>query len=71
MESKRLEMNFKTEASNRFRLSVDEPEEGIDREEVTDLMNEIIGEDIFHRDGEALESIEGANLVTRTVVEIV
>lgn len=63
MEEKVLVMVFKTGAGKSFRITLDNPKEGITPEEVTAAMNLIISKDLFDVDGGVTEASE-ANIIT-------
>lgn len=70
MSSARLEMSFRNEDGNRVTLSVLNPREDLDPQEVQEAMEAIVTHNIFTSNGGNLVEMLGARLVTREVVEL-
>lgn len=70
MSSARLEMSFRNDQGNRVTLSVLDPREDLDPQEVQEAMEAIVTNNIFTSNGGDLVEILGARLVTRAVVEL-
>lgn len=65
-----LEMKFNTENGKTLTLSVSEPKDNLSAEEVSQAMQTIIDQNVFHNEGYGLVSINQARIVERNVSEL-
>ncbi|GIN58977.1 hypothetical protein J8TS2_32960 [Lederbergia ruris] len=66
-----LELNFSSEEGKNVRITVDEPVDPIEAEQVKDAMDEILAADIFlDTDGNPLTEAKSARIVDKTVTTI-
>ncbi len=70
MEKSRLEMEFMDVGSKKFRISIDEPKDGVTSEEIKAAMEDIISNNIFASTEGDLAQVVGAKIVTTTVNEL-
>ncbi|WP_144463205.1 DUF2922 domain-containing protein [Siminovitchia fortis] len=67
---KTLELHFVTSGGKTARISVEQPQEPVNPEEVKDAMQSIIDAGVFiDSEGNTYEEIKAARLVERTVTE--
>ncbi|RWR11670.1 DUF2922 domain-containing protein [Siminovitchia fortis] len=67
---KTLELHFVTSAGKTARLTVEQPQEPVNPEEVKEAMQSIIDAGVFiDSEGNTYEEIKAARLVERTVTE--
>jgi len=67
---KTLAMIFRNQGGNTVRITVDDVKDGITGTEVKNAMNAIITMNIFDSRGGDLVSVEGAEIITRSVQEL-
>lgn len=67
--AKTLELVFTTEMGNQARMTIDDPVEPIDIEQVKNVMQQIISANVFFGNGGNFVSPYQARLVERNVVE--
>ena len=67
--AKTLELVFQSETGNLARMSIDEPKEPVDIEQVKKVMEDIIAANVFHTNGGNYVSPHQARLIERNVTE--
>lgn len=68
---KTLELSFLTSEGKTVRMTIDNPKEPLEAEEVKEAMQTIIDSDVFiDRDGYRYQSSKGARLIERNVTVI-
>lgn len=70
MEKTRLEMDFLDEDGKRFRISLNDPKEDLDRVQIENAMNSVIEHNIFDSNDGDLVALDAARIVTTTSEEI-
>lgn len=70
MISKKLQMEFLTENDRKFTISLDNPREDIDLEELTGVMDTIVQEGIFKSQDFLLKTGLEGRIVTTSVEKI-
>ena len=66
-----LELSFLSEAGKNVRITVDEPVDGLEEEQVKDAMGVILAANIFlDTDSNPLKEAKSARIVTKTVTTI-
>lgn len=70
MEKTRLEMDFLDEDGKRFRISLNDPKEDLDRVQIENAMNSVIEHNIFDSNDGDLIALDAARIVTTTSEEI-
>ncbi|HHV47153.1 MAG TPA: DUF2922 domain-containing protein [Tissierellia bacterium] len=70
MESARLEMEFLDSAGKKFRITIDNPREGITGEEIKTVMDEIVARNVFFTASGDIVSANSARLITTTVQDM-
>lgn len=70
MDRVRLELGFIDEASKKFRLSVDDPKDNLDKEDLEAAMNNLIEYNVFESNGKDLVEAERARIITTSIQEI-
>ncbi|WP_449445308.1 DUF2922 domain-containing protein [Ureibacillus acetophenoni] len=65
-----LEMKFNTENGKTYTISVLEPKDNLSATEVSQAMQVIIDQDVFHNEGYPLVSMNQARIVERNVSEL-
>ena len=68
MEKKKLEMDFLDELNKKFRLSIDDPKEDVDRIQIQAAMEEILAHNVFVSNGVDLVDLNAARII-RTIVD--
>lgn len=69
--SKTLQLKFETAHGKNVTISVDEPKSTLTEAEVLTGMQAIIASNAFQSDGSSLSVIKNAQVVDRTVTEII
>ena len=70
MEKTRLEMDFLDEGGKRFRISLDDPKEDLDGEQIENVMQNVLSHNIFLSNDGDLVGLDIARIITTTVEEI-
>ncbi|KRG11937.1 DUF2922 domain-containing protein [Lederbergia galactosidilytica] len=66
-----LELNFSSEEGKNVRITVDEPVEGLEAEQVKEAMAAILAADIFlDTEGKPLKEAKSARIVDKTITTI-
>ncbi|BDH61746.1 hypothetical protein MTP04_18760 [Lysinibacillus sp. PLM2] len=65
-----LEMKFNTENGKTMTISISEPKDGLTPAEVSNVMQTVIDQDVFHYEGFPLVGINQARVVERNISEI-
>lgn len=66
-----LEMKFDTANGKVFTISLSNPKPNLTSTDVSNAMQTIIDQDVFHNEGAALVAIKQARIIEKTVTEIV
>lgn len=67
---KKLELQFKNEEDKTVTLSLDSPIEPADPQVISEVMDDIIEQDVFSSSGGRLMKKHGARIVERTITEV-
>ncbi|RIW34275.1 DUF2922 domain-containing protein [Bacillus salacetis] len=67
--AKALELQFLTQAGKTARISIDEPVEPVDTDQVKQVMDTLIATNVFQSTSGALVSADGARVVERNITE--
>lgn len=70
MDRVRLELGFIDNDSKKFRISVDDPKDDLDREDLETAMNSLVEHNIFNSNGEDLVEIDRARIITTSIQQI-
>ncbi|KGR90329.1 hypothetical protein CD30_12225 [Ureibacillus massiliensis 4400831 = CIP 108448 = CCUG 49529] len=65
-----LEMKFNTENGKTMTISISEPKDDLTPAEVSNVMQTIIDQDVFHYEGFSLIGINQARVIERNISEI-
>lgn len=68
MEKKKLEIDFLDGLNKRFRLSIDDPKEELDRVQIQAAMEEILTHNVFVSNGADLADLNAARVI-KTIVD--
>ncbi|NLY78402.1 MAG: DUF2922 domain-containing protein [Lysinibacillus sp.] len=63
-------MKFDTANGKVFTISLNNPKDNLTPLEVSNAMQTIIEQDVFHNEGAALESIKQARIIDKNITEI-
>lgn len=66
-----LEMKFNTENGKVFTLSLTDPKPNLTATEISNAMETIIQQDVFHLEGSALTSIKEARITDKTITKMI
>lgn len=66
-----LEMKFDTANGKTFTISVNNPKPNLTSTDVSNAMQTIIDQDVFHHEGDALVGLKQARIIDKTVTEII
>lgn len=66
----RLSMTFYTEANTKKTITITNPKDDLDGEEVQAAMETIVNNNIFEVAGSSLKSVEGAKLIQTTTTTL-
>ena len=69
MYKTRLEMGFKDIAGKNFKVSIENPRENLENEDVKKTMDLLLEKDVFRNKNRSLESIENARIVKTEIEE--
>jgi len=70
MKTRSLQLNFKTFGDTRFSLSINDPIDQLEEEDLKEKMDQLIANNIFQHKGEDLKEKAGARLITRETIDI-
>lgn len=70
MEKMKLELGFLDGANKKFKISLDDPREDLDKEEIETAMNSLIDHNIFTSNGMDLAVLDVARIIRTSVEEM-
>lgn len=70
MYRRRLELGFKDTDGKNFKLTLDEPREDLEDEEVKNAMDLIVSKDVFRNKNRALSQVDHAQIVITEIEKI-
>lgn len=70
MDRVRLELGFMDSSNKKFRISIDDPIEELDKEDIEGAMESLINHNIFTSDGKDLVGLDSARIIRTSTEEI-
>ena len=66
-----LELKFDTANGKVYTISLNNPKPNLNALDVSNAMQSIIAQDVFHNEGNALTSIRSARIIDKIIIEII
>lgn len=66
-----LEMKFNTANGKIFTISLNNPKPNLTASDISNAMEVIIAQDVFHNEGNGLVSIKSARIIDKNTIEMI
>lgn len=70
MENVKLELGFLDKGNKKFKISIDDPRENLEREDIQEAMSNLIENNIFISNGMDLAELDVARIIRTSIEEM-